>query len=347
MRWSCWSFSRCGVSPLLQVWCVVCVHCTRCVCGVHCTSVCVCVCVPTAPVVCVCVCVHCSRCVCVHWSSLCVCVCVHCSRGVCVPAPGVCVCVCPLLQVCVCVCVCVSPLAPGGVCVCVCVCVPTAPGVCVCLWCVLPLLQVCVFVVCPLLQVCVCAHCCRCVCVWCVVCVCVHCSSVCVCVCLHCSMCVFVCVPTAPGVCATHFTAAILSIIVYVTKKKKKTFFKNPDIRYGKCLNIGNRYIGRSLVLMRYFEVRLERGWGNIATASAHLPLSSDSVRDAALVLERDSRGQVSGLVQKVLMLFRSAHSSRPAAQCTSQQLHRSRHLLPRCWQCLSILWELVLFAYF
>ncbi|KAL1267181.1 hypothetical protein QQF64_002856, partial [Cirrhinus molitorella] len=57
-------------------------------------------------------------------------------------------------------------------------------------------------------------------------------------------------------------------------------------------------------------------------------PNTQDSVRDAALVLERESRCQVSGLVQKVLMLFRAAHSSRPAAQWYISSLHRCRHLL-------------------
>uniref|UniRef100_A0A9J7YV52 Ciliogenesis and planar polarity effector 1-like n=1 Tax=Cyprinus carpio carpio TaxID=630221 RepID=A0A9J7YV52_CYPCA len=57
-------------------------------------------------------------------------------------------------------------------------------------------------------------------------------------------------------------------------------------------------------------------------------PNTQDSVRDAALVLERESRCQVSGLVQKVLMLFRAAHSSRPAAQWYISNLHRCRHLL-------------------
>ncbi|XP_067290218.1 ciliogenesis and planar polarity effector 1 isoform X2 [Pseudorasbora parva] len=55
---------------------------------------------------------------------------------------------------------------------------------------------------------------------------------------------------------------------------------------------------------------------------------TQDSVRDAALVLESDSRCQVSGLVQKVLMIFRAAHSSLPAAQWYISNLHRCRHLL-------------------
>ncbi|XP_016100575.1 uncharacterized protein C5orf42 homolog [Sinocyclocheilus grahami] len=57
-------------------------------------------------------------------------------------------------------------------------------------------------------------------------------------------------------------------------------------------------------------------------------PNTQDSVSDAALVLERESRCQVSGLVQKVLMLFRAAHSSRPAAQWYISNLHRCKHLL-------------------
>ncbi|XP_073686293.1 ciliogenesis and planar polarity effector 1 [Garra rufa] len=56
-------------------------------------------------------------------------------------------------------------------------------------------------------------------------------------------------------------------------------------------------------------------------------PNTQDSVRDAALVLERESRCQVSGLVQKVLMLFRVAHISRPSAQWYISSLHRCRHL--------------------
>ncbi|XP_051542049.1 ciliogenesis and planar polarity effector 1 isoform X2 [Myxocyprinus asiaticus] len=57
-------------------------------------------------------------------------------------------------------------------------------------------------------------------------------------------------------------------------------------------------------------------------------PNTQDSVRDAALVLERETRCQVSGLVQKVLLLFRASHSSRPAAQWYISNLHRCRHLL-------------------
>ncbi|XP_051972738.1 ciliogenesis and planar polarity effector 1 [Xyrauchen texanus] len=57
-------------------------------------------------------------------------------------------------------------------------------------------------------------------------------------------------------------------------------------------------------------------------------PNTQDPVRDAALVLERESRCQVSGLVQKVLLLFRASRSSRPAAQWYISNLHRCRHLL-------------------
>ncbi|XP_067255037.1 ciliogenesis and planar polarity effector 1 isoform X2 [Chanodichthys erythropterus] len=56
-------------------------------------------------------------------------------------------------------------------------------------------------------------------------------------------------------------------------------------------------------------------------------PNTQDSVRDAALVLETESRCQVSGLVQKVLMIFRAAHSSLPAAQWYISNLQRCRHL--------------------
>uniref|UniRef100_A0A672MKC4 Uncharacterized protein n=1 Tax=Sinocyclocheilus grahami TaxID=75366 RepID=A0A672MKC4_SINGR len=62
-------------------------------------------------------------------------------------------------------------------------------------------------------------------------------------------------------------------------------------------------------------------------------PNTQDSVSDAALVLERESRCQVSGLVQKVLMLFRAAHSSRPAAQWYISNLHRCKHLLHKIWK--------------
>ncbi|XP_026119483.1 ciliogenesis and planar polarity effector 1 isoform X4 [Carassius auratus] len=62
-------------------------------------------------------------------------------------------------------------------------------------------------------------------------------------------------------------------------------------------------------------------------------PNTQDSVRDAALVLERESRCQVSGLVQKVLMLFRAAHSSRPAAQWYISSLQRCRHLQHKIWK--------------
>ncbi|KTG33400.1 hypothetical protein cypCar_00033483, partial [Cyprinus carpio] len=71
-------------------------------------------------------------------------------------------------------------------------------------------------------------------------------------------------------------------------------------------------------------------------------PNTQDSVRDAALVLERESRCQVSGLVQKVLMLFRAAHSSRPAAQWYISNLHRCRHLLHKdsVQRCRSGFWR-------
>ncbi|XP_058644711.1 ciliogenesis and planar polarity effector 1-like [Onychostoma macrolepis] len=62
-------------------------------------------------------------------------------------------------------------------------------------------------------------------------------------------------------------------------------------------------------------------------------PNTQDSVRDAALVLERESRCRVSGLVQKVLMLFRAAHGSRPAAQWYISNLQRCRHLLHKIWK--------------
>lgn len=75
-------------------------------------------------------------------------------------------------------------------------------------------------------------------------------------------------------------------------------------------------------------------------SSSAVCPSPQDSVRDAALVLERESRCQVSGLVQKVLMLFRAAHSSRPAAQWYISSLHRCRHLLQKV--CYPYLTELI-----
>ncbi|XP_059395372.1 ciliogenesis and planar polarity effector 1 [Carassius carassius] len=62
-------------------------------------------------------------------------------------------------------------------------------------------------------------------------------------------------------------------------------------------------------------------------------PNTQDSVRDAALVLEREFRCQVSGLVEKVLMLFRAAHSSRPAAQWYISNLQRCRHLQHKIWK--------------
>ncbi|XP_077099891.1 ciliogenesis and planar polarity effector 1 [Siphateles boraxobius] len=57
-------------------------------------------------------------------------------------------------------------------------------------------------------------------------------------------------------------------------------------------------------------------------------PNTQDSVGDAALVLETETRCQVSGLVQKVLMIFRAAHGSLPATQWYISSLHRCRHLL-------------------
>ncbi|CAM4728658.1 unnamed protein product [Leuciscus chuanchicus] len=57
-------------------------------------------------------------------------------------------------------------------------------------------------------------------------------------------------------------------------------------------------------------------------------PNTQDSVRDPALVLETETRCQVSGLVQKLLMIFRAAHGSLPATQWYISNLHRCRHLL-------------------
>ncbi|XP_056117384.1 ciliogenesis and planar polarity effector 1 [Rhinichthys klamathensis goyatoka] len=57
-------------------------------------------------------------------------------------------------------------------------------------------------------------------------------------------------------------------------------------------------------------------------------PNTQDSVRDPALVLETETRCGISGLVQKVLMIFRAAHGSLPAAQWYISSLHRCRHLL-------------------
>ncbi|XP_065120529.1 ciliogenesis and planar polarity effector 1 isoform X4 [Paramisgurnus dabryanus] len=57
-------------------------------------------------------------------------------------------------------------------------------------------------------------------------------------------------------------------------------------------------------------------------------PDPQDTVRLSCLVLERDSRCQVSVLVQKVLLLFRASHSSRPAAQWYISNLNRCRRLL-------------------
>ncbi|KAK7125268.1 hypothetical protein R3I93_020830 [Phoxinus phoxinus] len=57
-------------------------------------------------------------------------------------------------------------------------------------------------------------------------------------------------------------------------------------------------------------------------------PNTQDSVRDPALVLETETRCRVSGLVQKVLMIFRAAHGSLPAAQWYIRNLQRCRHLL-------------------
>ncbi|KAG1971251.1 ciliogenesis and planar polarity effector [Pimephales promelas] len=57
-------------------------------------------------------------------------------------------------------------------------------------------------------------------------------------------------------------------------------------------------------------------------------PNTQDSVRDPALVLETETRCGVSGLVQKVLMIFRAARGSLPAAQWYISSLHRCRHLL-------------------
>ncbi|XP_057177009.1 ciliogenesis and planar polarity effector 1 isoform X2 [Triplophysa rosa] len=54
----------------------------------------------------------------------------------------------------------------------------------------------------------------------------------------------------------------------------------------------------------------------------------TQETRSAHLDLERDSRCQLSGLIQKVLLLFRAAHSSRPTAQWYIRKLHHCRHLL-------------------
>ncbi|KAA0704314.1 Protein JBTS17 [Triplophysa tibetana] len=54
----------------------------------------------------------------------------------------------------------------------------------------------------------------------------------------------------------------------------------------------------------------------------------TQETRSACLDLERDSRCQLSGLIQKVLLLFRAAHSSLPTAQWYIRKLHHCRHLL-------------------
>ncbi|XP_056323405.1 ciliogenesis and planar polarity effector 1 [Danio aesculapii] len=55
---------------------------------------------------------------------------------------------------------------------------------------------------------------------------------------------------------------------------------------------------------------------------------TQDYIVDAALLQERACRSQVSALLQKLLLLFRASHSSRPAAQWYISSLKHSRHTL-------------------
>ncbi|XP_021334904.2 ciliogenesis and planar polarity effector 1 isoform X3 [Danio rerio] len=55
---------------------------------------------------------------------------------------------------------------------------------------------------------------------------------------------------------------------------------------------------------------------------------TQDHIEDPALLQERACRSQVSGLLQKLLLLFRASHSSRPAAQWYISSLKQCRHAL-------------------
>ncbi|KAF5893905.1 ciliogenesis and planar polarity effector 1, partial [Clarias magur] len=56
-------------------------------------------------------------------------------------------------------------------------------------------------------------------------------------------------------------------------------------------------------------------------------PNTQDSISDILLALERESRCQVAAVVQRVLLLFRAAHCSRPAVQWYISSLRRCRRL--------------------